>query len=118
MKKKVDTDDILKKKYVNDLEELSNKLKIEKNNLILKNQEVNKYKFSRNGAPVPEFVTDFQIGNLNNINQIINDDEIDINDFGIFKEDLIDINPPKEPLVTEKPIDKLITLTLPEKNDI
>ena len=117
VKKKVDTDDILKKKYVNDLEELSNKLKIEKNNLILKNQEVNKYKFSRNGAPVPEFVTDFQIGNLNNINQIINDDEIDINDFGIFKEDLIDINPPKEPLVTEKPIDKLITLTLPEKNE-
>ena len=117
VKKKVDTDDILKKKYVNDLEELSNKLKIEKNNLILKNQEVNKYKFSRNGAPVPEFVTDFQIGNLNNINQIINDDEIDINDFGIFKEDLIDINPPKEPLVTEKSIDKLITLTLPEKNE-
>ena len=117
VKKKVDTDDILKKKYVNDLEEISNKLKIEKNNMILKNQEVNKFEFSRNGAPVPEFITDFQIGNLDNINQIINDDEIDINDFGVFKEDLIDLNPPKEPLITQKPIDKLITLTLPEKND-
>ena len=116
-KKKVETDDIIKKKYVNDLEEISNKLKIEKDNLILKNQEVNKFKFSRDGAPVPEFITDFQIGNLNNINQIINDDEIDINDFGVFKEDLIDINPPKEPLITEKPMDKLISLTLPEKND-
>ena len=31
--------------------------------------------------------------------------------------DLIDLNPPKEPLITQKPIDKLITLTLPEKND-
>jgi hypothetical protein len=117
VKKKVDTDDIVKKKYVNDLEEISHKLKEEKDNLILKNQEINKYNFSRGGAPVPEFITDFQIGNLKNMNQIINDDEIDVNDFGVFKEDLIDINPPKEPLITEKPIDKLITLTLPEKND-
>jgi len=116
VKKKVDTDDIVKKKYINDLEEISNKLKIEKNNLILKNQEINKFDFSRKGAPVPEFITDFQIGNLNNINEIINDDEIDINDFGVFKEDLIDINPPKEPLIKEKPLDKLISLTLPEKN--
>ena len=116
-KKKVDTDDIHKKKYVNDLEEINKKLKLEKDYLISKNQEINKFKFSRGGAPVPEFITDFQISNLNNINQIINDDEIDINDFGIFKEDLIDINPPKEPIITEKHIDKLITLTLPEKND-
>ena len=117
IKKNIDYDDIIKKKYVNDLEEISNKLKTEKNNLILKNQEINKFKFSRKGAPVPQFITDFQFGNSNNNNKIINDDEIDINDIGIFKEDLININAPKEPLVTEKCIDKLLTLTLPEKND-
>ena len=117
VKKRVDTDDIIKKKYVNDLEDISNKLKIEKDNLILKNQEINKYKFSRGGAPVPKFISDFQFGNPNITNQIINDDEIDINDMGVFEVDLININARKEPLITEKPIDKLVNLTLPEKND-
>ena len=117
VKKRVDNDDIIKKKYVNDLEEIRNKLKIEKNNLIMKNMEVNKFRFSKRGAPVPEFITDFQIGNPNINDQIINDEEIDINDMGIFKDDLININLPKEPLITERHIDKLVSLTLPEKND-
>ena len=115
--KKMETDDIIKKKYINDLEEISNNLKIEKNNLVITNQEINEYKFSRNGAPVPEFITDFQNGNLKNINKIINDDEIDFNDFGCFNEDLIDINAKQKPLEKEKAKDNLISLTIPEKND-
>ena len=116
-KEKLYFDDIIKKKYVNDLEEISNKLKIEKNKLILKNQEINKFKFSKEGAPVPIFITDFQIGNQNNNNQIINDNEIDINDMGNFEEDLININDKKNISITEKYIDKLLILTLPEKNN-
>ena len=115
--KKMETDDIIKKKYINDLEEISNNLKIEKNNLVITNHEINEYKFSRNGAPVPEFITDFQNGNLKNINKIINDDEIDFNDFGCFNEDLIDINAKQKPLEKEKAKDNLISLTIPEKND-
>ena len=115
--KKIETDDIIKKKYINDLEEISNNLKIEKNNLVITNHEINEYKFSRNGAPVPEFITDFQNGNLKNINKIINDDEIDFNDFGCFNEDLIDINAKQKPLEKEKAKDNLISLTIPEKND-
>ena len=115
--KKMETDDIIKKKYINDLEEISNNLKIEKNNLVITNQEINEYKFSRNGAPVPEFIADFQNGNLKNINKIINDDEIDFNDFGCFNEDLIDINAKQKPLEKEKAKDNLISLTIPEKND-
>ena len=115
--KKMETDDIIKKKYINDLEEISNNLKIEKNNLIITNHEINEYKFSRNGAPVPEFIADFQNGNLKNINKIINDDEIDFNDFGCFNEDLIDINAKQKPLEKEKAKDNLISLTIPEKND-
>ena len=116
-KEKLYFDDIIKKKYVNDLEEISNKLKIEKNKLILKNQEINKFKFSKEGAPVPIFITDFQIGNQNNNNQIINDNEIDINDMENFEEDLININDKKNISITEKYIDKLLILTLPEKNN-
>ena len=115
--KKMETDDIIKKKYINDLEEISNNLKIEKNNLVITNHEINEYKFSRNGAPVPEFIADFQNGNLKNINKIINDDEIDFNDFGCFNEDLIDINAKQKPLEKEKAKDNLISLTIPEKND-
>ena len=115
--KKMETDDIIKKKYINDLEEISNNLKIEKNNLVITNHEINEYKFSRNGAPVPEFITDFQNGNLKNINKIINDDEIDFNDFGCFNEDLIDINAKQKPLEKEMAKDNLITLTIPEKNE-
>ena len=115
--KKMETDDIIKKKYINDLEEISNNLKIEKNNLVITNHEINEYKFSRNGAPVPEFITDFQNGNLKNINKIINDDEIDFNDFGCFNEDLIDINAKQKPLEKEKAKDNLISLTIPEKNN-
>ena len=115
--KKMETDDIIKKKYINDLEEISNNLNIEKNNLVITNHEINEYKFSRNGAPVPEFITDFQNGNLKNINKIINDDEIDFNDFGCFNEDLIDINAKQKPLEKEKAKDNLISLTIPEKND-
>ena len=115
--KKMETDDIIKKKYINDLEEISNNLKIEKNNLVITNHEINEYKFSRNGAPVPEFITDFQNGNLKNINKIINDDEIDFNDFGCFNEDLIDINAKQKPLEKEKAKDNLISLTIPEKNE-
>ena len=115
--KKMETDDIIKKKYINDLEEISNNLKIEKNNLVITNHEINEYKFSRNGAPVPEFIADFQNGNLKNINKIINDDEIDFNDFGCFNEDLIDINAKQKPLEKEMAKDNLITLTLPEKNE-
>ena len=115
--KKLETDDIIKKKYINDLEEISNNLKIEKNNLVITNHEINEYKFSRNGAPVPEFITDFQNGNLKNINKIINDDEIDFNDFGCFNEDLIDINAKQKPLEKEMAKDNLITLTIPEKNE-
>ena len=115
--KKMETDDIIKKKYINDLEEISNNLKIEKNNLVITNHEINEYKFSRNGAPVPEFITDFQNGNLKNINKIINDDEIDFNDFGCFNEDLIDINAKQKPLEKEMVKDNLISLTIPEKND-
>ena len=99
------------------MEEISKKLKKEKNILISKNQEVNKFPFSRKGAPVPEFITDFQIGNLNNVNEIINDDEIDFDDFGVFKEDLININMEQKPLKNEKQMDKLINLTIPEKNE-
>ena len=115
--KKMETDDIIKKKYINDLEEISNNLKIEKNNLVITNHEINEYKFSRNGAPVPEFIADFQNGNLKNINKIINDDEIDFNDFGCFNEDLIDINAKQKPLEKEMAKDNLITLTIPEKNE-
>ena len=115
--KKMETDDIIKKKYINDLEEISNNLKIEKNNLVITNHEINEYKFSRHSAPVPEFITDFQNGNLKNINKIINDDEIDFNDFGCFNEDLIDINAKQKPLEKEKAKDNLISLTIPEKND-
>ena len=115
--KKFERDDTLKKKYINDLEEISNNLKIEKNNLVITNQEINEFKFSRKGAPVPEFITDFQNGNLQNINKIINDDEIDFNDFGYFKEDLLDINAKPEPMKKEKAQDNLISLTIPEKND-
>ena len=115
--KKMETDDIIKKKYINDLEEISNNLKIEKNNLVITNHEINEYKFSRNGAPVPEFIADFQNGNLKNINKIINDDEIDFNDFGCFNDDLIDINAKQKPLEKEKAKDNLISLTIPEKND-
>ena len=115
--KKMETDDIIKKKYINDLEEISNNLKIEKNNLVITNHEINEYKFSRNGAPVPEFITDFQNGNLKNINKIINDDEIDFNDFGCFNEDLIDINAKQKPLEKEMAKDNLIALTIPEKNE-
>ena len=115
--KKMETDDIIKKKYINDLEEISNNLKIEKNNLVITNHEINEYKFSRNGAPVPEFIADFQNGNLKNINKIINDDEIDFNDFGCFNEDLIDINAKQKPLEKEMAKDNLITLTVPEKNE-
>ena len=115
--KKIETDDIIKKKYINDLEEISNNLKIEKNNLVITNHEINEYKFSRNGAPVPEFIADFQNGNLKNINKIINDDEIDFNDFGCFNEDLIDINAKQKPLEKEMAKDNLITLTIPEKNE-
>ena len=115
--KKMETDDIIKKKYINDLEEISNNLKIEKNNLVITNHEINEYKFSRNGAPVPEFITDFQNGNLKNINKIINDDEIDFNDFGCFNDDLIDINAKQKPLEKEKAKDNLISLTIPEKNN-
>ena len=115
--KKIETDDIIKKKYINDLEEISNNLKIEKNNLVLTNHEINEFKFSRKGAPVPEFITDFQNGNLQNINKIINDDEIDFNDFGCFNEDLIDINNQQKQLKKEKAKDNLISLTIPEKND-
>ena len=115
--KKMETDDIIKKKYINDLEEISNNLKIEKNNLVITNHEINEYKFSRNGAPVPEFIADFQNGNLKNINKIINDDEIDFNDFGCFNEDLIDINAKQKPLEKEKAKDNLISLTIPEKNN-
>ena len=115
--KKIETDDIIKKKYINDLEEISNNLKIEKNNLVLTNHEINEFKFSRKGAPVPEFITDFQNGNLQNINKIINDDEIDFNDFGCFNEDIIDINNQQKQLKKEKAKDNLISLTIPEKND-
>ena len=115
--KKMETDDIIKKKYINDLEEISNNLKIEKNNLVITNHEINEYKFSRNGAPVPEFIADFQNGNLKNINKIINDDEIDFNDFGCFNEDLIDINAKQKPLEKEMAKDNLIALTIPEKNE-
>ena len=115
--KKMETDDIIKKKYINDLEEISNNLKIEKNNLVLTNHEINEFKFSRKGAPVPEFITDFQNGNLQNINKIINDDEIDFNDFGCFNEDIIDINNQQKQLKKEKAKDNLISLTIPEKND-
>ena len=115
--KKMETDDIIKKKYINDLEEISNNLKIEKNNLVITNHEINEYKFSRNGAPVPEFITDFQNGNLKNINKIINDDEIDFNDFGCFNEDLIDITAKQKPLEKEMVKDNLISLTIPEKNE-
>ena len=115
--KKIETDDIIKKKYINDLEEISNNLKIEKNNLVITNHEINEFKFSRKGAPVPEFITDFQNGNLQNINKIINDDEIDFNDFGCFNEDLIDINNQQKQLKKEKAKDNLISLTIPEKND-
>ena len=116
--KKIETDDIIKKKYVNDLEEISKKLKIEKDNLIIKNQEINEFKFSRKGAPVPEFITDFQNGNLGgNINEIINDEEIDFNDFGAFDEDLININSEQKPILKERPMDNLISLTIPQKNE-
>ena len=115
--KKTETDDIIKKKYINDLEDISNNLKIEKNNLVITNHEINEYEFSRKGAPVPEFIIDFQNGNLKNINKIINDDEIDFNDFGCFNEDLIDINTKQKPLEKEKAKDNLISLTIPEKND-
>ena len=115
--KKIETDDIIKKKYINDLEEISNNLIIEKNNLVLTNHEINEFKFSRKGAPVPEFITDFQNGNLQNINKIINDDEIDFNDFGCFNEDIIDINNQQKQLKKEKAKDNLISLTIPEKND-
>ena len=115
--KKMEMDDFIKKKYINDLEEISNNLKIEKNELIIKNKEINEFSFSRNGAPVPKFITDFQNGNLDKINEIINDDEIDFNDFGVFKEDLIDINDEKKSLPKDKTIDNLISLTIPEKNE-
>ena len=115
--KKIENKNDNKNKYINDLEEISKKLKKEKNILISKNQEVNKFPFSRKGAPVPEFITDFQIGNLNNVNEIINDDEIDFDDFGVFKEDLININMEQNPLKNEKQMDKLINLTIPEKNE-
>ena len=115
--KKMEMDDFIKKKYINDLEEISNNLKIEKNELIIKNKEINEFSFSRNGAPVPKFITDFQNGNLDKINEIINDDEIDFNDFGVFEEDLIEINDEKKSLPKDKTKDNLISLTIPEKNE-
>ena len=115
--KKMETDDNIKNKYINDLEEISKNLKIEKDNLIIKNEEINEFKFSRKGAPVPKFITDFQNGNIENINKIINDDEIDFNDFDVFKNELIDINIEQKPLKKEKNRDNLISLTIPEKND-
>ena len=115
--KKMETEENIKNKYINDLEEISQKLKREKDNLIIKNEEVNEYKFSRKGAPVPKFITDFQNGNFENINKIINDDEIDFNDFEVFNNELIDINIEQKPLTKEKHRDNLISLTIPEKND-
>ena len=115
--KKMETEDNIKNKYINDLEEISQKLKREKDNLIIKNEEVNEFKFSRKGAPVPKFITDFQNGNFENINKIINDDEIDFNDFEVFNNELIDINIEQKPLMKEKHRDNLISLTIPEKND-
>ena len=115
--KKMETEENIKNKYINDLEEISQKLKREKDNLIIKNEEVNEFKFSRKGAPVPKFITDFQSGNFENINKIINDDEIDFNDFEVFNNELIDINIEQKPLTKEKHRDNLISLTIPEKND-
>ena len=113
----METEDEIKNKYINDLEEISKSLKIEKNELIMKNKEINEFPFSRKGAPVPEFITDFQIGNFKNVNEIINDEEIVFNDYGGFSEDLIDINTDEKKLVKQKPGDNLISLTIPEKNE-
>ena len=115
--KAMNPDAKIKNKYINDLEEISRNLKIEKDGLIMKNKEINEFPFSGKGAPVPKFITDFQIGNLRNVNEIINDDEIDFNDLGAFNEDLIDINTDKKNISKEKPLDNLITLTIPEKNE-
>ena len=115
--KKMETDDEIKNKYINDLEEISKSLKIEKNELIMKNKEINEFPFSRKGAPVPLFITDFQNGNFKNVNEIINDEEIDLNDYGGFKEDLIDINMEEKKISKQKPGDNLISLTIPEKNE-
>jgi hypothetical protein len=115
--KKMETDDEIKNKYINDLEEISKSLKIEKNELIMKNKEINEFPFSRKGAPVPQFITDFQNGNFKNVNEIINDEEIDLNDYGGFKEDLIDINMEEKKISKQKPGDNLISLTIPEKNE-
>ena len=115
--KKMETDDEIKNKYINDLEEISKSLKIEKNELIMKNKEINEFPFSRKGAPVPQFITDFQNGNFKNVNVIINDEEIDLNDYGGFKEDLIDINMEEKKISKQKPGDNLISLTIPEKNE-
>ena len=115
--KKMDTDDVIKNKYINDLEEINKSLKMEKDELIMKNKEINEFQFSGKSAPVPKFITDFQIGNLRNVNEIINDEEIDFNDLGAFSEDLININEEKKELTKEKPADNLISLTIPEKND-
>ena len=113
----METDDEIKNKYINDLEEISKSLKIEKNELIMKNKEINEFPFSRKGAPVPQFITDFQNGNFKNVNEIINDEEIDLNDYGGFKEDLIDINMEEKKISKQKPGDNLISLTIPEKNE-
>ena len=115
--KKMETDDEIKNKYINDLEEISKSLKIEKNELIMKNKEINEFPFSRKGAPVPLFITDFQNGNFKNVNEIINDEEIDLNNYGGFKEDLIDINMEEKKISKQKPGDNLISLTIPEKNE-
>ena len=115
--KKMETDDIIKNKYINDLEEINKNLTHQKNELIIKNKEINEFKFSGNGAPVPKFITDFQNGNSEKVNEIINDDEIDLNDFGNFTEDLIDINIEHKQITKEKSIDNLISLTIPEKNE-
>ena len=115
--KKMETEDEIKNKYINDLEEISKSLKIEKNELIMKNKEINEFPFSRKGAPVPQFITDFQNGNFKNVNEIINDEEIDLNDYGGFKEDLIDINMEEKKISKQKPGDNLISLTIPEKNE-